>query len=476
VCYKEPEQIREVSCRFAAINLDTDTKSHRPIQRVWKNDPTSNRVGSGVLLAFDPPTSKPLAYRFGTAKMPGKRILALILLAATLPSFQPGKLRAEPVVQVVTQSSTVSTVNEADMGLRSPLPIRLSLSMRGGYDDNAVTTGGGSGSLFTSENIALSYSLRKERTQLSVNSGAGIVYFAERATGRVNSYLNLALSHNVSLRLRLAISAYAAYQAEPDFSSDIGVDRVGGNYFYTTDTLSATYNWSSRFSTVTSYKFRLVRYDDSSIGAFQDRLEDTFGEELRFNLLRRTTLIAEYRFQMIDYDSAPLDSITHFILAGVDHKFNSRLNLVVRGGTTLRSYNDDGDRTSPRFEGSLTYAGAHKASVSWTARYGVEESNIANASSRTSFRTGLQLRYNLCPRVTSTANLYYYRSDNQGLSLPGQVSQGFSREGLDLSVGLRYVINRHFTFDLNYSRTDVSSGNSGDYSRNRYFAGLNFTY
>jgi hypothetical protein len=450
------------------IHLHTDTKSgHR----------------APILLPFGGSLSEMI-------KMLRRHSLAFTILAAALLSLQPMRVWGQetvvevptqegPVVEVPTQNTTVSTGDETDAFSLPHVPLSLSLFTREGYDDNSRTSETAQGSFFTNEGITLSYNLP---THLKLRSGADLTYYPDRTGGRLNTYLDLSLAYNVSPRLKLNASVNATYREEPDFSSDVGLDTIRGNYFYTLDSLSATYDWSLRLSTVTSYSFRLVRYDNSSVGAFQDRSEETFGQELRFNLVRRTPLVGEYRFQIVDYDTAPRDSTTHFILAGIDHSFSSLLHLSVRGGATLRSYNDNGDQTSPHFEGSLTYAGAHHSSLSWTTRYGIEESNSSNAVSRTTFRTGLLLRYKIFPRVTSTAAVYYNHDEKNGsLSMPGAVTQGFSRDAFDLSVGLRYAINLRFAADLNYSRTEVSSSESvgsttGGYSRARYSAGLTFTY
>lgn len=472
--------MRQASRPFASINLHTIIKSH-----CRTHQPTGNRSsedGSQVLLRFGHGTVERRDAQYAIHKVFDQRFLAALMLIGSVMFFPARIVKGqEPNVEVFTQDTTVSAPGQAGISLISPLPFHLSLGAHVGYDNNSRTSAGGGGSFFTRENAALSYALHKERTQLDIRSGASLYYFTKRTTAQVNSFLDVSLVHNLSLRLKLDASAYAAYRTEPDFSSDVGIDNVRGNYFHTLDTLSATYHWWSRFSTVTTYKFRLIEYDDSSVRASINRCENTFAEEFRFNLLRRTTLTGEYRFGVIDYDTAPRDSLTHYLLAGVDHNLTSRLHVVVRGGASLRSYIDDGDRTNPHFEGSVTYSGAHHAAVSWTTRYGVEETNLSNVLSRTTFRTGLQASYNISARVISTASVFYRHDKNEGLGVPGMSSPGFLRDSIYLSLGLRYSINRHFAVDLNYTRTEVSSDQSaasstGDYSRDRYTAGVTFTY
>src|SRR5205807_6112747 len=104
--------------------------------------------------------------------------------------------------------------------------------------------------------------------------------------------------------------------------------------------------------------------DDSSVGMFSNRVSDTFGNEFRLQLVPTTALIAEYRYGIVSYETASLDSTTHFALGGIDHTFNPSLSGSIRGGAEFRSYDSDGERTGPYFEGSLNYTLGKRTSVS----------------------------------------------------------------------------------------------------------------
>ena len=307
----------------------------------------------------------------------------------------------------------------------------------------------------------------------------------------MDTFLDLSLSHYFSPRATVAASVSATYRTEPDFSSNIGPENIRANYFYTADSASVEYHWTPLFSTVTSDAFDRIQYDSSSIGTSINRSENTVGEEFRFSWRPDIILIANYRFQLVDYDSSLLNSTTHFALVGIQKEFNPQLKAVVRGGATFRSYKDDGSRTDPYFEGSLVYAGAHNSTLSWNVRYGIEEPNLTASSpaisSRTTFRTGLQLEYALSARISARLGGYYHHDENQGFNSTGNVSSGFNSTGnvssgfssdsFEVSLGVRYAIRRYFTFDLDYQHSEVTSGQSArDYSRNRYSAGLTFTY
>jgi len=359
---------------------------------------------------------------------------------------------------------------EISAALRRPL---LSISVVGGYDDNVNTSlsGGGSSSLYTNANAALSYTFGTPRTLLKLDTGGGVTYYFDLATDRTNAYFALSLTHKQTARLTLSLVAYASYQTEPDFSTALGASRQMGNFLHSTDKASLTYSWTPRFSTVTSYTFGVLKFD-SSAGSLLNRMEHTFGQEFRVLVWPTTTGIGEYRYKIIDYESAPLNSQTHFLLAGLEHTFSPRLNVSARVGVELRSSENNGDRASPYFESTLNYTLGHTVSLRWTNRYSIEEGNVSGASSSPAFRTGLDFNYGFTPRVSGSLVLnYIHREGGSG------GSSSSTGDTFDIAPSLRYVIAHRRSVNVGFHHTEVNSGSlSGSFSRNQYFAGLNYSF
>jgi hypothetical protein len=399
-------------------------------------------------------------------------------------------------------------VSELGTGNFSRLPFHLSASITSGYDDNVTTANSNSqGSPFTSGNLGVTYDFGSPRTHLSLGAGAGLTYYwNDISSAGVNNYdthdyLNFSLTHKASPRLTLSTVDYLTYQTEPDFSIAQGANRRSGNYFFTQDKFNVSYLWTPRFSTVTSYALTALNYDDIAVGVFEDRFENLFGNEFRFLIWPTTSLVGEYRFQIVSYlhDGDVIvpamigfvngmfvrippvrlhqDSTTQFLLAGLDHSFNPRLNISFRGGAQLRDPDQGGEENSPYFEGTLTYVLGKQTSVSWTNHYGIDEADVANSQRRKSFRTGLSAKHDFTARISGTLGAYYQTSDYLGTNSPGAVNPSFTEQSFDLTVSFRYAITRSLGVETGYNYTDVSSDIPvREYSRNHYWAGLNFNF
>jgi hypothetical protein len=386
-------------------------------------------------------------------------------------------------VEVPTEDHTTVTGQKPSFSLFSRFPVVLTLSVNGGYDSNVNTSGRSSqGSVFDETLATVSYDAGTERSHLTITAATSLTYYFDHASSpnpEVAPVFSLSGRHNFSERLDLSMNVDVAYQAEPDFSADIGPDRRVGYFLQTTDTLAASYRWTSLISSVSTETFRLVHYDDATTGAFQDRIENTLGQQVLFHITLRSALVAEYRFQLIDYDSFPNDSDSHYILGGIDHSFNSRVNVTLRGGVTFRSYSDNNQSTKaePQFDGALNYSIGPHSSLTWRTSYGLEAPDSPTVGTTTAFRTGVELRYGLTPRISSNLAAYYVHDDNQSFNFPGTGSFDSTTDSYDISINLQYAVVRHWSVQVGFETSGASSNAPGsDYTRQRYSAGVNFTF
>jgi hypothetical protein len=391
-------------------------------------------------------------------------------------------LLTSPTARCAGIFSALSGGGNADSGNFAAPPFSISGSVRGGYDDNIGTTSiNRQESWYTNASVLLAYTFGDPRTRFDLTAGAGVTYYFDRISGGdnydPNVFVGFSLTHKATPRLTLAATAYASYQEEPDFSLVLSLNRRSGSYFYTRDKGTVTYLWATRFSTATSYTLGVVHYDDSTVGAFEDRFENTFGNEFRFLIWPTTNVVAEYRYQIVSYTDIDRDSMSHFALAGFDHKFNPRLDMSVRGGMEFREYSNFGNENAPYFEGALNYALGKDTLASWTNRYAIEESDVSANQSRKTFRTGLKLNHRFATRIIGTVGAYYEHDAYNAINTPMAVAPGFNEDDFDVSVSVRYTMTRYFGIEAGFTHTEVLSEIPvREYSRNRFFAGLNLAF
>lgn len=408
------------------------------------------------------------------------RVAFRLALSILIWSHLSASWAAEPAAEDFSQPEPAPANSEAVPGteraVQSLFPVLISLGAHAGYDTNSRTTSNSEGSFFTSQELTLSYDRLRGPTEIDLVAGMATVERFSRGTD-VNAFFDLSLTHNVSQRLSLSGGIDLAYRAEPDFSSDAGPNARQGNYFTSSDRIAASYQWTERWSTVTSYSFRVIRYENSEAAFFTDREEHGFGEELRFELGRHTVLVGDYRLLLVNYDSFPRDSTTHSALVGAEQTFTPRLTAQARAGASFRSFETGENSVDPDFEGSVDYALARYSSLSWNMRYGVEEPSVQDALSRKTLRTGLQLNYGFTSKLSSALGLFYHHDETMGGTTTLTAGPTFSTDAVDLSLSARYQLTSHLDMDAGFQHSEVSSGGQDtSYSRNRYTFGINFTF
>ncbi len=412
-----------------------------------------------------------------TQKLRMRAGCVLLLGLCTYPLFCAAQ------AQDAVDAAAAPLASEASQSTpKSLFPFLISLGTHLGYDSNSQTQASGSGSFFVSQGLTLNYDRTQQATQLALIAGLSVVDRFDRGKD-ANAFLSLSAGWRPTRRLSLSATLDTAYRNEPDFSSDVGPSQRKGNYFQLTNGLAATYQWAHRFSTTNSVSFRTVQYANEAVSSFTNREEYTLGQGFQFVLNRQTALLANYRFLLADYDSAPLDSTTHFVLVGAEEEFSRRLKGQLQAGLSFRSFDQGGEQTDPTVISSLEYAVNRVSNLKWTARYGVEAPAVKDAILRKTFRTGSELTYGFTPRITSALALFYHHDENERgfvsnpLQVPADLRFRPTTDALDVSVSGRYQVSDHIDVDVSFEHSNVFNGSAAaDYSRSRYGMGLTVTF
>jgi hypothetical protein len=255
------------------------------------------------------------------------------------------------------------------------------------------------------------------------------------------------------------------------------VNRPTGGQFFVSNNLWASYNWTTRFSTVTSYSTNWISYDDASLES-EDNTQHVFSEQFRYGLTRKTTATLEYRFSFTDYPHNPAaESNSHFILLGVDRPLGRFLTMSLNAGAEFRSYDGPlGNATSPYGEASVVYLAKKNTTFRFYYRAGLEDTGRAGTQSSFSHRGGVSMSHQFGHGISANLAVDNINSSfTRGTS--GQKDQ--TENTFHASAGVNYYRHlwRRFGLNASYTFSLVSSDDElSDYSRHRVSLGVSANF
>jgi uncharacterized protein (PEP-CTERM system associated) len=447
---------------------------------------------------------------------------SLALLGAAI--FAPSPVRADDKDTFDLQNTSDGKGSTLDEGRFDRERFVFTFDTRVGYDSNTLdepdevatlvvnpTTGKIStvnrsnntpASVFFNFDAGVSYTAANPRSTLSIAADAGINYYLDRP-GRnydINGAVILNATYKLTPRASLAVTSYNAYESNPDygasnltgFTGQVGTgtsipgvsDQLDGDYFYTTNHIGLTYQFSPRISVVSSGDLVAFAYEDDYYATIEDRVELYADEQFVYLVQPTLSAVAEYRFGYVDYFSIDSDSLTNYVLGGLDFSFNPRLKGQFRAGVEFRDYTNGTEfDTSPYFQGTLTYDISQRTQASLLLQYDIEEGDLSTSiSNARTFRLGLNFNQTLTQRLSAYLSFYFTHADYHSQGGDGSVAAAdgatdFSENTFDVAVGLRYSFNRRISAEAGYTYSDVLSGIAErEYEANRCFAGVRFQF
>src|SRR5438874_373049 len=232
-------------------------------------------------------------------------------------------------------------------------------------------------------------------------------------------------------------------------------------------------------------------YDDHVLGSNATTSASGQGS---FSVRENLVLTYDRSSQGTDVHLTGVGSFTQFVNVGTNDKDVSLTLGFTHNFSTRLSFRADlftAYQTEPNFQSnvgpenvraphfytdaifSVTYRWLPRVSTSTSYTFRPVKYEQTTPTT-TTFRTGLNATYRLTSRLNARAAVYYYNSDNQGSS--GTTSAGL-QDGLQVTLGLNYTINKRWAVNADYAYSaQFSSGATGGYSRNHYFAGVTYRY
>ena len=416
---------------------------------------------------------------------------------------------------ILSAAVAASSVNAAE-GLyyvgseaQESLPLKWTVGADLIWDDNATPTGasiinpvtglpfGEEDTLSLGAYAGVSFVNISPQSTLDVYAKVGATYFFDKTAAMQdevvpNARLGVNWTRRFTERLRFSTRNFVAYELEPNYAYGFATTRQIDPYFYWQTDNSIGYRWTERFATYTGFRITGLDYDNAVRN--QDRLTVGFYQQFRYQLDPRSVLTFDYRYSQTDADGVAADSSSHYLLAGIEHRFSPNTILIARAGAQIRrsdaAFGSDG--TNPFVELALRSQINQQFSVRAFARYsaevydttrvvaGVGGTGVYDFDDRRTLRLGVSSEYAISPMFSLFGGIDYIPASFDDGRLVGVQAGapalgvgGIDEDVWNAYIGLSVKFTDYLYGTVSYNYTDSSSDFLGyNYDRNRVSLGL----
>jgi hypothetical protein len=278
-------------------------------------------------------------------------------------------------------------------------------------------------------------------------------------------------------RLNLGLAASRQHEGRDSPDSQAGARSITQYFVYDAD---AAYRHDfARLFTVLRAGFRRNVYQDA-VGdvdnSSRDRDRYTVGGRVGHTISPRFTVFVDGAYRWVEYDEEDdqgrkRDNQGYTVRAGTGIDITSILFGELSVGYSAVSYDESGfqSASSPGLGGRLTWNVTPLTSIIFNAAGEIQETTVTRngeeASGNKHAEVSLTVWHELLRNVLLNAAGYYVRDEFEGISRTDNT--------FGVGAGLRYLINRNFSLDANYtfSKRD-SDENSEEYDNNLVLIGI----
>lgn len=267
---------------------------------------------------------------------------------------------------------------------------------------------------------------------------------------------------NLNFRGGLSLELLDIYEVEQDPYST-GISRELEEFTSNLVQFLANYRISSKTRVRTDFSRYSLDFD-SDRNAFREREDDLLSLYGFYRAFPKSSLLLQYEFIDIDYDREVLsDSQEQRLQTGLVWEVTTRTRGTVKFGYAWRAVDEGDDRDEFVGEIRLDQQFTPKTAAYLLFTRRIEETDIPETQDVLSHRAQVGYRQLLMPRLTGTADLYYYQDNYRG---------GADRDDdyYGVRLGLGYLFRRWLTFGLGYNRLERdSSAADFDYTKNTLY-------
>ena len=366
------------------------------------------------------------------------------------------------------------------IGMFESSPFTYLVTVNQGYNTNFYAVHDNpTQTLFTSLQAQVNYAFGGPRLQLSSSLNGGVTYNYNISQGlQFNGRFTLAATYLLTPRLTISANTSTGFQPQQNGGGSNFANQFTGSMFFTNTSLQAAYQWSEKFSTVTSYSGTVNYYLDEQGNNGQGSntqsfWQSTITQSFNWLLLPKTTITAQYlATPTIFFGNSGLNNFGNGVQVGFTQVFNPRLKWTLLGGC---QYNSNPTGISPTGQTSLSYQFGPASTLTWNAMLGTQAPSISGVGITPTFSSGLAVSHAFTSRIS--ASLGFNFQEMMYKNKPG-VTDSFNQTTVNVNLGVNFKINRHFSLSAGYQFTDVLAPNNVtyEYTQSIPFVGGNLNF
>lgn len=365
-------------------------------------------------------------------------------------------------------------------------PWTASATLQGFYDDNIYTSPKAVGKVDSwgfDLSPSLGYARTVDNTSFSVEYKYSARWFEARSDSKwdQNHTANLKLDHSFSPRLKLELSDdFVSAQNPEQFAPLSGLSqRAEGDNINNSAAASLSAGINDRLTATLGYSNGYYDYDFALYAVALNRMEHLPSVDFRYAVSQATALGVGYRYGVFDYDTAGRDYNSHYVYAGLDHKFAPNFAGSIKVGGQVTDYDAGSSSTTPYVDGSLTYSYAPGSQASVGVRHTMIPTDVVASANQETTAFWVNWSHAFTAKLNGGLHAMFQSSDFNGGTIGIVSIDGLTENYWTLGASASYSLTPHvalkaaYHFDHYDSDLDGLAGvGARGYGRNRVFAGV----
>lgn len=280
-------------------------------------------------------------------------------------------------------------------------------------------------------------------------------------SGEDNTYQRAEGLLSLNLRGGLSLELLDIYEVEQDPYST-GISRKQEEFTSNLAQLIASYRISPKTRVRSDFTHYTLEFD-SDRNAFREREDDLVSLYGFYRLFPKSSVLLQYDYIDINYDQEILsDSEEQRLQTGLVWEVTNKTRGTIKAGYAWRAVEAGEDREEFIGEARLDHRFTPKTAAYLLFTRRISETDIPQSQDVLSHRAQVGYRQQLLPRLSSSADLYYYRDNYRG----GDRDDDY----YGARLGLGYLFRSWLTFGLGYHYLERDSTDEDfDYTKNTLY-------